>query len=158
MERGRSINEPPLGWVCLICLLDLSEPRIFKVMSPWLFDRWCSCRTCVPDEQWKSRHIQLWHTEVTAAAAGYQGADHVSCMFGPSQEYDLPMWTWYMPDVWGPHVRVSNLSQAGWETHSPLLNLVKYKEYLHQDVKTVWLSSKAQACRCCFHVSALPAC
>jgi hypothetical protein len=97
-----------------------------KVISAWLSDRWWSSRTCVPDwssdEQWKSGHIQFWHTEITAAAAGHQGADHVSCMSRPSQEHDLPLWSWYMPDVWGPHVWVPHLSQAGWETHSSVLN------------------------------------
>lgn len=120
--------------------------RLVRVMSPWLFDRWRTCRTCVPDEQRKSRHVQLRYTEVTATAAGHQGADHVSCMSGPSQEHDLPLWTWYMPDVWGPHVWVPHLSQAGRETHSPVLRPVKYEEYLCHDVgQAGWVTNLKHA-------------
>jgi hypothetical protein len=30
-RRRKRINEPPLSWVCLICLLDLSESSILIV-------------------------------------------------------------------------------------------------------------------------------
>lgn len=37
-------------------------------------------------------------------------ADYVSCLFGSSEEYDLPLWSWTVSDVWGSNDRMSDLS------------------------------------------------
>jgi hypothetical protein len=105
-------------------------------MCVHLLCRRSSSRTSMPDwcidEQRKPGHVQLRHSEITAAAAGYQGTDHVSCVFGPSQEHDLPLRTRHMPDVWWPHVWVSHLSQAGWEAHSLVLRSVCVEDSVRQ--------------------------
>ena len=65
-------------------------------------------------------------------------SDHVPRVPGPVEEYDLPLRTRDLPDVRGPDVRMSHLSEDGGEAHSPILvNFNKnYSSLMHLTVDT----------------------
>jgi len=62
--------------------------------------------------------MMLLHTDIVLCAT-----DVLSCLYGPSEEHDLPLWTWHLSDVWRPHAWMPDLSQANWKTYTSLLNL-----------------------------------
>ncbi|KAL2720716.1 E3 ubiquitin-protein ligase MIB1-like isoform X2 [Vespula squamosa] len=46
---------------------------------------------------------------------------NVSCLFGSFKKYDLPLWTWHLPNVWRSYVGVSNMPQSRRQTYFALL-------------------------------------
>lgn len=63
--------------------------------------------------------------------------DNVSCMLGPFEEYDIPLWSWHLSDVWRSDVRMSNLSQSSRETNSTLLKTTITKSTIDTKLKTI---------------------
>jgi len=72
-------------------------------------------------------------------------ADVLPCVYGPSKEHDLPVWTRHLSDVWGPHARVPDLPQADRKTHTSVL--ISQKTLVHNVVvkyvmNWTWLTVK----------------
>ena len=47
--------------------------------------------------------------------------DLLSCLYGSPEEYDFPVWTWNLSDVWRSHEGVSHLPEVGGKKGSIVL-------------------------------------
>ena len=47
--------------------------------------------------------------------------DLLSCLYGSPEEYDFPVWTWNLSDVWRSHEGVSHMPKVGGKKGSVVL-------------------------------------